>query len=261
MALNLAAVFAHPDDDTFGLAGTLTLARGETGYTLIVATSGEAGPIADPSLATRETLAGVREAEQREALRIVGQGEADIHFLRYPDGGVKDVPRAEIVGRVAELLAEARPQVVVTFGPEGVTRHDDHIAIGRIASEAFHVAREAAQPGAFERLFYVAIPTSDLDGFWRALRERGVDVGDPDGPFMPQGVPDETISVRVDCTEVLRTKVDAIRAHRTQQADPDSFPEDVHPEIFGTECFVQAWPPVSQPADHPAEGLFEGLVP
>jgi LmbE family N-acetylglucosaminyl deacetylase len=148
---------------------------------------------------------------------------------------------------------------VVTFGPEGVTRHNDHIAIGRVASEAFHVAREAAALGAFERLYYVAIPKSDLDGFWQALRERGVPVGDPDGPFMPQGVPDETISVCVDCADVLKTKMEAIRAHRTQQADADSFPEDLHPEVFGTECFVQAWPPVNRPTDGPAHGLFEGL--
>src|SRR3989442_7675626 len=204
MGIRLAAVFAHPDDDTYGLGGTLAMHGDSVDYRLIVATSGEAGVISDPSLATRENLAQVREGEEREALEVLGVKGASVHFLRYPDGALKDVPRDELIGRIADVLGSARPHVVVTFGPEGVTKHDDHITIGQAATEAFHRARGPGGEGhAFRCLYYVAIPQSGLERFWNTLRARGVDAGDTQAPFMPRGVPDESISVRVDCREVV----------------------------------------------------------
>jgi LmbE family N-acetylglucosaminyl deacetylase len=259
----LAAVFAHPDDDTYGLAGTLALGDGEIEYTLVVATSGEAGPISDPSLASRENLAQVREAEQREALGVAGVPGANVHFLRYPDGALKDVGRAELVEKIADVLRAARPEVVVTFGPEGITKHDDHITVGGAATEAFHAAKESGietgPGGVFQRLLYVAIPKADIQRFWEQLRARGVDVGDPEGPFMPRGVPDRTITHRVDCSQVVKRKLDAIRAHRTQQVELEYLPQDLQPEILGLECFVQAFPPVTEPVGRAMASVFEGL--
>lgn len=261
MTYRLAAVFAHPDDDTYGLAGTLALGRGEIEYTVIVATSGEAGTISDPSLATRETLAKVREGEEREALRAAGADDVKVHFLRYPDGGLKEVPREELVEKVAGLLREARPQVVVTFGPEGITKHDDHMTIGAAATEAFHraLAGREGDDGAFQRLLYVAIPASEIDRFWESLRARGIDVGDPEGPFMPRGVPDETVTHRVDCTSVLKPKIEALHAHRTQRDEIDQIPEDLQEVVLGYESFVQAFPPVTTPPARPAGSVFDDL--
>jgi LmbE family N-acetylglucosaminyl deacetylase len=260
----LAAIFAHPDDDTYGLAGTLALGRGEIQYTAIVATSGEAGPISDPSLATRETLAEVREGEEREAIRAAGADDAVVHFLRYPDGELKDVPREELVERVAGLLRDARPHVVVTFGPEGITKHDDHVTIGAAATEAFHKAQaEEAHAGdpdrGFQRLLYVAIPSSEIDRFWESLRARGIDIGDPEGPFMPRGVPDDTVSHRVDCTSVLKPKMQALHAHRTQRDEVDQIPEDLQEVVLGYEWFVQAFPPVTTPPARPARSIFDDV--
>lgn len=265
MTARLAAVFAHPDDDTYGLAGTLVLAERDIEYTLIVATSGEAGPISDPTLASRENLARVREDEERAALRVAGVEKANLHFLRYPDGALKDVPRDELVQRIADVLQPTRPHVVVTFGPEGITKHDDHITIGAAATEAFHRARAGAQQegmktdGAFDRLLYNAIPATEIQRFWEELRARGVDVGDPEGPFMPRGVPDHTITHKVDCSSVVKRKIDAIRAHRTQQVELEYLPEDLQPELLGREYFVQAFPPVPEPPERPAESIFEGV--
>src|SRR2546426_1559212 len=260
MGIRLAAVFAHPDDDTYGLGGTLALDGGSVDYTLIVATSGEAGVISDASLATKENLAQVREAEEREALEVLGVKDASVHFLRYPDGGLKDVPRDELIDRIAHALGSVRPHLVVTFGPEGITKHDDHITVGQAATEAFHRARgPGGVDNAFQRLLYVAIPQSELDRLWDTLRARGLDVGDPQAPFMPRGVPDESIAVRVDCREVVKRKLDAIRAHRTQQVELQELPEDLQPEIFGEECFVQAWPPRDLADEPDRRSLFEGL--
>jgi LmbE family N-acetylglucosaminyl deacetylase len=256
------AVFAHPDDDTYSLGGVLAIeGPGRVDYALIVATSGEQGPISDPSLASREDLARVREGEERAALSVLGFGDASIHFLRYADGALKDVPRDQLVRAIAQILAELRPHVVVTFGPEGVTKHDDHITVSQAATEAFHAARaEARDDGTFRRLYYNAIPKSVIDSYWQALRARGVDVGDPEGPFMPRGVPDETISVRVDARGEVKRKIDAIRAHRTQQGELEYLPEDMQPEILGEECFVQAWPPIEEAVEQTVRrSLMEGL--
>ena len=260
MGIRLAAVFAHPDDDTYGLGGILAIDGGSVDYTLIVATSGEAGVISDASLATKENLAQVREAEEREALEVLGVKDALVHFLRYPDGGLKDVPREDLIGRIADALGSVQPHLVVTFGPEGITKHDDHITVGQAATEAFHRARgPGGVDNAFQRLLYVAIPQSELDRLWDTLRARGLDVGDPQAPFMPRGVPDESISVRVDCRDVVKRKLDAIRAHRTQQVELQELPEDLQPEILGEECFFQAWPPRDLAHEPVRRSLFEGL--
>jgi LmbE family N-acetylglucosaminyl deacetylase len=262
MTYRLAAVFAHPDDDTFSLAGTYLLRGAELDLTVIVATSGEAGVIADPSLATPENLGEVREQEQRDALAAAGVTDARLHFLHHPDGGLAGVPREQLANEVAAILQEAKPQVVVTFGPEGVTLHSDHITIGSVASEVFHQVRADATRGdhAFQRLFYSSLPQGDLDGFWAALRERGADI-DPEAPFMPRGVADDTIAVRVDVRPVLKRKLEAIRAHRTQQSELQFVPEDLRDQAFGDECFVRAWPPVKGPVGKPSPDLFAGLDP
>jgi LmbE family N-acetylglucosaminyl deacetylase len=258
VARRLAAVFAHPDDDTYCLGGTLALDGIE--YTLVVATSGEAGPISDPSLATADTLAKVREQEERDALAAVGVEDATVHFLRYPDGGLAKLPHGELVDRVAGILAEARPQVVVTFGPEGITKHDDHVAIHKVATDAFHQLRaEEGEGEAFQRLLYASLPESDLNRLWEALKARGVEVGDPEAPFMPRGVPDHTITIRVDCSSMASQKLEAIRAHRTQQVELDYLPEDLQAEFLGQESFVMAWPPVTDPSGPIMRRVFEGL--
>src|SRR5207247_10815096 len=73
MTRRLSLVFAHPDDDTFGLGGTIAMHRYDLDLQGILATSGEAGMMAHPSLATRENLGEGREGEARasdRALRV-----------------------------------------------------------------------------------------------------------------------------------------------------------------------------------------------
>src|SRR5207249_7338835 len=108
---------------------------------------------------------------EQVSLSVLGFGDAPIHFLHYADGGLKDVPRDELVQAIAQILGELRPHIVVTFGPEGITKHDDHITVSQAATEAFHAARaETPDEGAFRRLYYNAIPKSVIDGYWHALR-------------------------------------------------------------------------------------------
>ena len=252
----LALVFAHPDDDTFGVGGSVAKHRDELELQVVLASSGEAGMIADPSLATRENLGKVREGECRASYGALGI-EPELHFLRYPDGGLPRVDREEIVTKVTALLAAFRPGVVVTFGPEGVTKHDDHVTMHHVGTEAFHRARDQGS-GGFERLYYVAIPATRIEEFRELQRMAGMEPFNPEDPFQPRGVPDETIAVVVDCMDQWKTKHEALLAHRTQSEEIDSIPEEARPLVFGLEHFVQAWPE-RDPGAPVRHDLFEGL--
>ena len=257
MTRRLTAVFAHPDDDTYGVGGTVGLhADAGIEVTAVLATSGDAGRIFDRSLATRQNLGMVRESEDQAAWGELGVKPA-LHFLRYRDGRLSRVPRDELVVHISELLATVRPQVVVTFGPDGITGHEDHIAIGEAATAGFHRARERSPEEGFARLLYVAIPQSRLDRLDALLRERGVERIDPTQPFVPRGVPDESIAVMVDCSPVYRRKLEALRQHKTQ-GELEDVPYELWPEVLGWEAFVMAWP-VRAPGDPVLSDVFEGL--
>ena len=211
--------------------------------------------IADASLATRENLGAVREEEDRASWAALGL-EPAIHFLRHPDGGVADVPVDELVERYVAILREARPDVVITFGPDGVTGHTDHVAVSVAATAAFHAARAAGSEG-LHRLLYVSIPQSSMDRFNELLRERGMDPIDPTQEFQPRGVPDDTIGVIVDCSSVYERKLEALRRHRTQ-AELEDVPFEMWREVLAREAFVLAFP-ASAPEAPVLPDLFEGL--
>lgn len=257
MSSRIAGVFAHPDDDTYGVGGSLGLHADDPDLrvTVIMTTSGDAGRIAAPSLATRDTLSSVREGEDLASWRALGL-EPEIHFLRYPDGHVAEVPREQLVATYVELLLAARPDVVITFGPEGITGHEDHITVGRAATEAFHAARASAG-GGFARLLYNALPVGKLERFNEILRERGMEPIDPTQPFQPRGVPDESIGISVDCQAVWERKLQALREHRTQ-GEMEDIPFDLYPLMLGWEEYVIAWPERS-PGAPVLVDVFEGL--
>jgi LmbE family N-acetylglucosaminyl deacetylase len=257
----LAAIFAHPDDDAFGITGTVALHADdpEFRFTLILATSGEAGMISDPALATRETLGSVREQEDRNAWAVVGRPPDRHEFLRYPDGGVAGAPFDELVDRFAAALRQELPDVVVTFGPEGVTGHEDHITVGRAATEAFHRVR-AEEGAGFARLLYQCIPQASLDRFNRLLVSQGAEPIDPSQPFQPRGVDDELVAVDVDTAPVWQVKLAALFEHRTQSADLERLPEELRQEVFSAETYVQAWPERAQTSPL-LRDIFEDLDP
>jgi LmbE family N-acetylglucosaminyl deacetylase len=254
----LATVFAHPDDDAYQIGGWIAMHADRTDLTMVFCTSGEAGPIWVPGSATRRTLGQVRETEQAAFLEAVGATHADVRFLRYPDYHLNEVDPEELAGRVAEILAAARPDVVVTFGPEGATNHHDHIAAGAAGSAAFERLR-AEDGGGFRRLLHTAIPESTIRRFYAALAERGdTEFGGSDLLFNPTGVPVERIAVRVDTRPISERKLAGVLAHRTQIGELERVPEDLRWIFFDEECFAQAWP--ARDAGEPVlTDPFEGL--
>jgi N-acetyl-1-D-myo-inositol-2-amino-2-deoxy-alpha-D-glucopyranoside deacetylase len=240
MTRRAIAAFAHPDDETFSVGGTLARAI-VLGWrvTAICATRGEVGEIAPGTNATPQTLGAVREQELRAAGAALGV--ADVRFLGYRDSGMDgtpenedpgayvNAPAEEVVGKLAAIFREDPPAVVFTFDESGIYGHPDHKAIHRHATAAFDLA---AAPGA--RLLYTAIPKSVVRLISEQLRAVGAESGLP-GDF---GVPDEEVDIRANVGAFAESKRKAVAAHATQvQEWQTRLTEEQRAKILGTEYF------------------------
>jgi hypothetical protein len=144
----------------------------------------------------------------------------------------------------------------VTFGPDGLTSHHDHIRAGEAASEAFHCARNEV-PG-LQRLYHAALRRSDVVRFYAKMRRLRESFGEEGALFNPIGVADDSVGVRVDTRAVRDRKLTGILAHRTQIGEWERIPEALRWIHLDAECFVQAWPPVRDGLPVRAD-LFDGL--
>ena len=227
MPPSLSAIFAHPDDETFSIAGTVsTLTRRGVECALFCATDGDAGRASGVRVSSREELGRVRRGELLEAARVLGI--APVVTPGYTDGALGAADQDALVGDVVRFLRERRPAVVVTFGPEGAPNlHRDHRVISRAATAAFflaglptaypeQLANDSLAPHAARRLLYVT---------WPPPRS-----GDPG----PHGVP---AAIRVDVRAALDAKRAAFDAHRTQH---DHRAEFERLGLVGEEWFALA---------------------
>lgn len=151
MPKTLLAIFAHPDDESFGPGGTLAKYAAEgVDVHIAIATDGAAGSMAEGHEVEREQLASVRSKELEAAVKILG---GTLHRLGYRDSGMKgdpanDDPQAwiradeeEAVRRVVQLIRELRPHIIITHDETGGYFHPDHIQCWNITTKAFHAAR------------------------------------------------------------------------------------------------------------------------
>lgn len=262
----LVAIFAHPDDEAFGTGGTLTkYAQDGVDVHLVMATCGEAGQVANPAIPAVQPISLLREQELRAACRHYGIKQ--LHLMGYMDGQTAVVPPAEPVFKLVKLLRELRPQVVITFGPEGIYGHFDHLVVHRWASAAVELAASAnAWPDAgpvhrVAKFYYRAMPVSQLEER-RANGERAaVDMGGVPFPFV--GYPPEQITTVIDVRRYAQTKLQAIRCHISQlnpagplmQADFEPLKSD----WFCQETFILANPNGVRPAAQSETDLFAGV--
>lgn len=217
------AVFAHPDDETSAMAGTLCLeaARG-TDVRVVTATRGELGALGAGGLVlTREQLPAVREAEERAVLKMYGVRRAPA-FLGLLDQEVAQAHRGTLARRLAGIMTRAQPDVVFTFGPLGISRHPDHIALHHAVVQAFHACRHTT--GRRPRLLYTAIPKDVAQRYELDL----------DGPEVEP-------NVFVDVARYWAMKVQGLRTYRSQE-DALELAEELAKNPFGVESFHQAWP-------------------
>lgn len=205
----ILGVWAHPDDETYLCGGLMARAvRAGDRVVCITATRGELGSPDEARWPSGAPLAAVRTAEMEAALAVLGVTEH--HWLDYPDGGCAAVDQDEAVRRVSVVMAQVRPDTVLTFGPDGMTGHDDHKAASLWATEAFDlVAPDDAVLG------YATNTPEWLDQFRAQLDEFNVFMS-AEPPCTPRA--DLLIGERLE-GELLDTKLRAIWA-MTSQVEP-----------------------------------------
>jgi LmbE family N-acetylglucosaminyl deacetylase len=144
---------------------------------------------------------------------------------------------------ITRVLAEERPDVVLTFGPDGITGHPDHIAVGAATTTAFARLAGDGGPG-FARLYHAAWKQSALDRLNARRVADGLELFDPAVVFHPRGVPDEQIACTIDQRPAVPLIRAAFRAHRTRRAPFWAALDDRgwH-SAAGENNLVQAWPP------------------
>ncbi len=197
----LAAVLAHPDDESFGCAGALALAHDHgRPVRLLVVTRGEAG---SPEGAEDPGFAEVRVDELRCAAAKIGFTEVTI-LEGYPDGGVAEMPFDDLVAEIAAWLADRRPDAVITFGPHGITGHPDHVVVGSATRWA---VERLADSGLAPHALYVLAPVfGPGTGRYDLSAEEGA------------------ATHRIDISEVAERKVAALACHASQ---PDAVQEAI----------------------------------
>ena len=184
--LTLMAVHAHPDDEASSTGGVLAKYSAEGVRTVVVTcTNGEFGDAPGGIKPGEEghdeqEVAEIRLAELRESAKLLGV--TDLELLGYHDSGMVEwdykgrpdafcnVPLADVAARIGGLIERYRPQVVVTYDPEGGYEHPDHVHASLAAAEAVRLT------GIPAKLYLTAMPVSKWRELWTALREAGADV-------------------------------------------------------------------------------------
>ncbi len=196
---NILIIYAHPDDESFGNAGTIVKYTKETqaNIYLAVATRGEAGKMGEPPLTTREQLGSFRAGELKEASAVLGL--KDIFFLDFMDGTldrINDREADELTNKIADVILQLRPDIVITFPEDGISRHKDHIAIHKYCMDAIAlIANQYTIP----KVYFTVVPES-------IYQSRNITAG----------VPDTHITTSINIEEYRNYKYEALTKHRTQ---------------------------------------------
>lgn len=266
----LLLVHAHPDDEAITTGGVMAKAHDEgRRVVLVTATRGERGEIHNMDEASvRPRLGEVRTEELRRATEILGVDRQV--FLGYIDSGMAGTegnqdPRSfhraallEAAGLLGVVLREERPEVVVTYGADGIYGHPDHVKAHEVTVAALDLLRdtEGWEPA---KAYFAAVPRSGIERMRQMARDQGVAMGDDEIGSRIEGVPDELITTRVDVVRWIDRKRDAFAAHVSQN-DPNNpfstMQDEIYRMAFGTENYVLARGALG--AEREAD-LFEGL--
>ena len=243
--LTFMAVHAHPDDEASSTGGLYRLLANQGVRTILVTcTNGECGDAPDGAKPDADhhdgdEVAAIRAVDLDNAVAILGIDR--LVRLGYRDSGMKGWPQNEdpdsfwatpvevAARRLADLIEEERPQVIVTYNEFGFYGHPDHIQANRITLAALSLID-------YEPTLYYAIPNSVMATYrarWEQeereqraadeakgiVREPESPPEDEDGERIDMGTPDDQIGATVDISSVNGAKFDALEAHQSQIAD------------------------------------------
>jgi N-acetyl-1-D-myo-inositol-2-amino-2-deoxy-alpha-D-glucopyranoside deacetylase len=277
----MLAVLAHPDDESFGMGGTLALyARKNVDVHLICATRGEVGEVDENFMDGFKTVADRRESELRCATGILGL--TGLHFLGYRDSGMPGTPDnqhpkalvmapvEQVAAEVARTIRQIKPQVVLTFDPIGGYRHPDHIAIHNATVKAFELAAspqfitEGLSPYQAQRLYFHVMPRTMLRLMVRLMPLTGKDPtkfgrnGDIDLKSIAEvSFPTH---VRINYRTVAEIRDQAAACHASQGGGfmGTGLIGWIRRQFAANETFMQAYPAPKN--GHIKTDLFEGVI-
>ncbi|WP_328494181.1 N-acetyl-1-D-myo-inositol-2-amino-2-deoxy-alpha-D-glucopyranoside deacetylase [Streptomyces sp. NBC_00414] len=238
----LLLVHAHPDDEAINNGATMArYAATGAQVTLVTCTLGEQGEVIPPGLAhlSGADLGEHRLAELGEAMRELGV--RDVRSLggvgRYQDSGMMGVPendnprcfwRADVdeaATHLVRVIREVRPQVLVTYDPNGGYGHPDHIQAHRVAMRAADLAAEPdfgpglGEPWTITKIYWNRVPRSVAEEGFARLKGVLGELPFPAGAAIddvPGVVDDPVITTEIDGTAQGAAKAAAMRAHATQ---------------------------------------------
>ncbi len=245
-------VHAHPDDEGTLTAGSMIRAA-EEGHRVVVvfATHGENGEEPD-DLGPDETLAQRRMAEAHRAAEVAGV--ARVHWLGYRDSGMAgweqnhhqhcllQAPADEAAGRLAELIARERPDVLVGYDWHGNYGHPDHVRVHQVVRRAAEVADPRP------RLFEATMNRDRVRQQFQAAKASGVpdaDGFDPDRPMNdgnPLGTPEAEINLQVDVSGQVLRRREVMACHASQVTDIQGWlelPLEAYAAVFDTEHYLE----------------------
>ncbi|MET9483874.1 N-acetyl-1-D-myo-inositol-2-amino-2-deoxy-alpha-D-glucopyranoside deacetylase [Streptomyces sp. NPDC006638] len=286
----LLLVHAHPDDESINNGATMARYAAEGArVTLVTCTLGEEGEVIPPALAhlaadREDGLGAHRTGELAAAMKELGV--TDHRFLggpgRFRDSGMMGLPQndredafwhAEPDTAAAHLVAvirEVRPQVLVTYDPDGGYGHPDHIQAHRVATRAAELSGDVGfrpdlgAPHTIAKIYWNRVPRSVAEEGFARLRAAGdlfpgvAGVGD-----VPGVVDDAEITAEVDGTAYADRKAAAMRAHATQILVDGPFfalSNDLGQPLFTTEYYQLAHGTSGAPAGERETDLFAGTV-
>ncbi len=247
--LKLMCVLAHPDDETLGNGGILAKygAEGVETY-LVTATRGERGWFGDESdYPGLEALGKIREAELLAAAKVLGIQRVD--FLDYIDGDLDQTPPAEAVAKIVGLLRRVKPDVVVTFGPDGAYGHPDHIAICQFTTAAIIAAASPDAPchrdlpaHRVSKLYYMVTSEQLLQAYQSVFGEVVMHI---DG-VERRGVawPAWAITTRIETLEYRQAVWQAVYCHESQLAvyrQLEHVSQEHQKELWDSQTYYRAF--------------------
>lgn len=229
--LKLLAIFAHPDDESMGMGGTLAKYAAEGIEThLVCASRGERGWFRpeeqNPGF---KRLGQIRTKELQNAVNELGM--RGCYFLDYIDGDVDKANHAEAIGKIVGHIRRIQPQVIVTFPPDGNYGHPDHIAVGQFTSAAIVCAADSSYKDAenlpahrVSKLYYMV----DGENYINLIAPF---MADMEFPVIDNQLRSEVawkewmITTRVSVAKHCPAALRAIRCHESQLPSLGTLPE------------------------------------
>ncbi|MHC1740735.1 MAG: PIG-L deacetylase family protein [Anaerolineaceae bacterium] len=276
----ILVVLAHPDDETFGMGGTIALYTQQgVEVDLVCATRGEVGDVPPEMMEGYGSVAELREHELMEATRILGIKNVD--FLGYRDSGMAGspdnqhpqalaaAPLEEVAGKVVYYIRKYQPQIVVTFDPEGGYRHPDHIAIQRATEKAFYAAGDASfYPGEYApfsptKLYFHTMPKGILRFGLFLMKLLGKDPHkfgrNQDIDLAAIAEVSFPVNAVIHYLPVADLREKAAACHASQggtQVTSGGIIGQIRRAFGAKDLFMRAYPPASR---HVEKDLFEGI--